>query len=88
MANFVLIPINNKQTLDGIIKERFGNDSYRLPNGEWLVNYDGTSKQLSDEIGITDGKIGSTIVLNISGYWGRANRDIWEWLRIKTEKND
>lgn len=88
MANFVLIPISNKQTLEGKIKERFGNDAYPLPNGEWLVNYDGTSKQLSDEIGITDGKLGSTIVLNISGYWGRANRDIWEWLKVNTAKND
>lgn len=82
MENFVIIPINNKQAIDDAIKARFGNNSYRLPNGEWLVNYDGTSRQLSDHVGITDGKLGSAIVLNFSGYWGRASKDIWEWLKV------
>jgi hypothetical protein len=82
MATFVIIPADKDHApLDKAIAEKFGNKSFCLPQGEWFVSYDGTSTQLSNELGISDGAIGAAVVLNFSGYWGRAGKDIWEWLK-------
>ena len=81
MANFIVIPLStDKESLNKAISEKFGNACYCLSNGDWLVSYVGTSKQLSDDLGLSDGETGSAIVINFSGYWGYASNDIWEWL--------
>ena len=81
MANFIVIPLSKEnQLLNELIPEKFGNACLCLPNGDWLISYAGTSKQLSDELGISDGSNGSTVIVNFSGYWGYADNDIWEWL--------
>lgn len=82
MATFAIIPADkDHDSLDKAIAGKFGNKSFRLPQGEWFVSYDGTSTQLSNELGISDGAKGAAVVLNFSGYWGRAGKDIWEWLK-------
>lgn len=81
MATFVVIPTVGNSNFDDEFPEFFGNKCLRLPNGEWLVSYDGTSKQLSDELGISENKNASALVLNFSAYWGRASNDIWEWIK-------
>ena len=81
MTTFIIIPtIGNHSKLNEEIPKRFGNDAIILPKGEWLIRYSGTSKQLSDDIGISTDSENSTIVLSTNGYWGRASKDIWEWL--------
>jgi hypothetical protein len=81
MANFIVIPLpTGNQILNELIPERFGKDSFALENGDWLVSFSGTSKQLSEEIGVSDGANGGAVVLNFSGYWGYATNDIWEWI--------
>ena len=68
MANFVVIPLSKDTTqLSKIISDKYGNDAYSLENGDTLVSYTGTSKQLSDELGITEGVNGNALVLNFSG---------------------
>jgi len=85
MASFVLIPTDpDNADLDEALRAQFGNAAYRLPRGEWLVSYEGTSKQLTDMLGISEGKLGTVVALNFSGYWGRASKDIWEWLKENT----
>lgn len=85
MATFVIIPTETNPKLDEIVLSKFGKGSYQLPKGEWLVSYDGTSKQLCEEIGITDDNVGGAIVLNFSGYWGLASKNIWEWLKENSD---
>lgn len=85
MPHFVIIPTfaNNLEAFDNAIQSKFGKKCYKLPRGEWLVSFEGTSKQLSDELQISDGTLGvSAIVLNFSGYFGRAGKDIWEWIAV------
>lgn len=84
MNQFVVIPtMSETSTLDAKVQARFGTKCFQLPLGQWLVAYDGTSKQLSDELGISEGEVGVTaLVLGISGYFGRANKDIWEWMSV------
>ena len=82
MANFIVIPLStDKENLNKLISEKFGNACFCLPNGDWLISYTGTSKQLSEDLNITDGgNGGNAVILNFHGYWGLANNDIWEWL--------
>ncbi len=85
MALFVIIPtaVGDSPALDAAVESRFGKKCFKLPRGEWLVSFEGTSKQLSDELKISTGELGVTsIVLNFSGYFGRANKGIWEWLSV------
>ena len=44
-----------------------------------MLSYDGTSRQLSDELDISTGNNGA-VIMNISAYWGFASREVWEWL--------
>ena len=81
MANFIVIPLStDKENLNKLISEKFGNACYCLSNGDWLVSYIGTSKQLSDDLGLSGGENGSAIVLNFYGHYGYAGNDIWEWI--------
>lgn len=83
MTTFIISPSDQssqqRAELDEIIKAQFGNKCHPFSNG-WLVAYDGTSRQLSDALGISDGNFGSALVLNFSGHWGRAPSDLWEWI--------
>jgi len=81
MATFVIIPTGNPQSFEAVIPERFGVNCYKLPRGEWLVVFDGTSKQLSESLEIAQGREG--VVLSFSGYFGYASKDIWEWIAAK-----
>lgn len=86
MNIYVIIPTQPTHTkLDELIKKEFEGYNYHLPQGEWLVAFNGTSRELSDKLGISDGSNGSAIIVGISGYYGRASTDLWEWIRVKSE---
>lgn len=81
MSTFVVIPISgNTAKIDGALGA-YKNKALKLDRGEWLVSYDGTSKQLSDDLGISNDDTLSAIVIGFSAYWGRASADIWEWIK-------
>lgn len=81
MATFVVISLEqDKDAFNKLIADKFGNASFRLDNGDWLVSYVGTSKQLSDDLDVTNGDKGSVIILNFNGYFGYAKNSIWEWI--------
>lgn len=53
----------------------------------WLVAADGvTAKDVSDKLGMTDGTVGSGIVLTTAGYFGRAPTNVWEWMTAKAPR--
>lgn len=85
MATFIVVPIGQNAEIGRALSEKFENKAFELPRGEWLVSYDGTSRQLSEHVGISTpegpGEMGSALVLNFSGYWGLASKDVWEWLK-------
>lgn len=74
-----------RATLASELRARFGNACYQLPNGQWLVSYDGTSKQFSDAFDLSSGRCGSLIVFLIGGYWGYSSKEVWEWLSVYTK---
>lgn len=58
----------------------------------WLIKYEGTTLELSNFLGITGqpegiaSPVGSSMVVPISGYYGRGPTDMWEWLKIRFEQ--
>ena len=81
MATFVVIPTASVTAkLAANVTEKFGNKAYKLPMGQWLVAYDGTSKQLSEHLPIEASE--PAIIFNFNGYYGIADPSIWEWLAV------
>ena len=64
--------------------EKLGAETYyELKSDTWLILFDGTTRKLSEEIGIRNGTNGSGVVAAIAGYSGRASSELWEWLKVK-----
>lgn len=89
MATFVILPTSEQSvaTLDAAVRP-LGPTAYRLPRGEWLVKFEGTSKQLAEQVGISTSAdprpptAPMGVVLHFSSYWGHAPKDVWEWIDL------
>lgn len=80
MAVFLIVPTSHEAALAAAITAKLPGKYHMLPKGEYLASFVGTSKELSDLLGVTDGTGGLAVIASISGYNGRAPNDIWEWI--------
>jgi hypothetical protein len=78
----VLTPTDNLQ-LEAAMTALFPDNHLKVGPGQYLVAGKGTAVDISNTLGITDGRNGNGIVLSTSSYYGRAGNNIWEWMRIK-----
>lgn len=94
MSVFLVIPLaNNLEEVDKAVRLAIPeSDSYRLQgDAGWLVNFNGTSIDLCNTLGITGqpagerSPVGSTLVSPVTSYYGRGPSDMWEWMRVKLE---
>lgn len=88
MAIFSIIPQSgpNGEFLQDALYKAFGDTKcLTLGNGCWLVSASGTAQDISTQIGLTEGAVGSAIVLEVSSYYGRANPAIWSWIKTNWE---
>lgn len=69
------------------IKTAFPDNSLQVSDrGQWLIVGEGTAREISNKIGITGIEpppIGASIVFSVSGYFGRASSEVWEWIAVK-----
>jgi hypothetical protein len=55
---------------------------YTIEEGKWIIESSATtSKELSDSLEIPDTE--AFLVVPVTGYFGRAKPDLWEWLAAK-----
>ena len=55
----------------------------RLAHNAWLLDYDGTTQALVEDIGIrTKDVVGSGIAFPVTNYSGRSVTNTWEWLKL------
>lgn len=78
----VLIPVENPQ-LEATLVSLYPNDHIKVGPGQYLVAAKSTAVDLSNALGITDGKNGNGIILTTSAYYGRSGNNIWEWMKLK-----
>jgi hypothetical protein len=61
------------------------NSTYSVKKDTWLIDYEGTTKEVAEMLGVRTGDA-SGIVFPISNYAGKHKRDIWEWLALHSAK--
>lgn len=84
---FAILAEPENNVLQAAIIANFPNDYILIRPGQWLIAAGGTAKEISDRLGITPaGASGSAVVVSISGYYGRAGTQIWEWVASKLGK--
>jgi hypothetical protein len=87
MAIFAIIaqPSSGPDNLESAIARAYKDNFLQLGAGNWLVADSVTSKEVSDKLGVTDGKNGSAVVIEVASYYGRASTNIWSWVKNKWE---
>jgi len=72
--------------LEEAVKSKFSGNFFSMGRSQWLVASEGTAREVSDKLGITGVEppiVGSSMVFGISGYYGRASVEVWEWIAAK-----
>ena len=94
MPVYLVTPlINNAARIKAAVDARLsGGDVHELQGSAgWLVDFRGTSVELSNLIGITspEGKpaesLGSALVTSVGSYYGLGPAAMWEWLKTRFE---
>lgn len=88
MSVFVVLSKIDNEKLEKVIQSEFPIDHYKIAATQWLISAEGTAMQLTEKLGILDQEKGPgpAVVFAISGYYGRASMDMWEWIKNKLEK--
>ena len=88
MAIFAVISDQpNPAINDKIIASYAENDRYKLNDNVWLIVADKLAETIGQELGIAGGASGWVVVFGISpAYFGWHNKNLWEWLSLKTAK--
>jgi hypothetical protein len=81
MAIFAIMTSDQNSALKAALDTVYPLKYLAVGPGQWLVASQGTAADVSNALGITDGKNGNGIVVSVSGYFGRANPNIWEWIK-------
>jgi hypothetical protein len=82
MAIFAILGSNDLEKLGTSIADHYPGQFFKLTESQWFVFVDHgmTTVEVSDKIGITTGDGLNGVVLGINSYWGRATKQLWEWL--------
>ena len=73
--------------LPTVLSEVFPEDHIQIRAGQWFVVGAGTAKDISDKLKITPGtEAGAAVIVAVSGYYGRASSQVWEWVAAKVGK--
>jgi|SRR5580700_5492884 hypothetical protein len=85
------VVLSQRPEMDGrvaeAVKTAFPDSFFQMSDrGQWLVVGEGTAREVSNKIGITGvepATIGTSVVFAVSGYFGRASSEMWEWVAVK-----
>lgn len=77
------------ETLEANIDRLYRERSKKLGNrSAWIVAEDDTAQAVSEKLGINSGEGGiSAIVTTISNYFGRAEPELWAWIKVQWESS-
>jgi len=90
MTIFAVIPQPNPRTaqLGAAVESNFSDENYKLEDGGgWLIASKRPTQEISNLLGVTDGTNGAALVFEIASYFGRANPNIWTWIKTKWESS-
>ena len=56
---------------------------FKVADNAWFATYSGTATEAAEEFGVrTENLVGTGVVASVSNVAGRANPDLWEWLKL------
>lgn len=62
--------------------------SYEIKDDTWLVDYEGTTRELAERIGIRPiDSPSSGVVFPITNFSGKHRSDLWEWLKLHVPRD-
>jgi hypothetical protein len=79
MRVFVVVATRDGPKVEAALKEY---QHLPVKDDVWLVAFDGTTRELAQNIGIRSGDTSPGLVCAISGYSGRLPKEAWEWLSL------
>lgn len=94
MPVYIAVPLlKDIEPFKKALQQTISSDSfYQLQaDSGYLINYSGTTVELSDHIGVTghkDGDLpttGSCIIVPVTSYYGRGPATMWEWIKTRIE---
>jgi len=83
MTLYAVMTTGDNAGLQAALNTHFPNDHLKVASGQYLVAAKLTVIELSNTLGISAGINGGGLVLSIAAYYGRADQNIWEWMRLK-----
>jgi len=82
MAVFAIIASSAPQLLKAAVTTQYGASHFQFTDNVWFVSDTGTTKDVADKLGISDGKVGALgAVLQFGAYSGRATGSVWTWMQ-------
>ena len=91
MTVFAILMPSAQPALAESIKSKFPTDNFSITDTQWLISTTGTAAELSAKLGVYDAanpqvpQIGLAVIFATSSYFGRAQQNVWEWLKTKLE---
>jgi hypothetical protein len=82
----IAVPPKNIEKLEASIVRTYEKTHLKLSDDSWLISGTGTAQEISEALNIGGGENGSAIVFSISNYFGRANPNVWAWIKSRLEK--
>jgi hypothetical protein len=84
MPVFVVIGTVNPEAIKTAVVAQYGANHFEFSPTAWFVSDTGTTKDISDKLGITTG-VGDVqgAVLRFDAYSGRAAATAWTWIQTK-----
>jgi len=72
------------QALPVRLEEAFADNYIQIRPGQWFVVGTGTANEISTKLKVTPGnESGPAVIVAVSGYFGRASSQVWEWVAAK-----
>lgn len=91
MAIYMVTPMagNHEEIRKAVEQKKL--DAFLVPNTEsFLVSFNGTAVELSDEVGITKegsrGELGAALVSGFGAYYGIGSTQLWDWIKNRLER--
>jgi hypothetical protein len=82
MAIFLVRVTRGPEAVGNQIKTLVPDDHLALATDTWLIDYPGTTRQLAEALGfLGEAAPSAGLVVAIDNYSGRANPDVWKWLK-------
>jgi hypothetical protein len=85
MSIFAITAPASNTAIGPAIETQFKDQYFKAWQGHWFVSTSGTAMEVANKLSVADGSVGTVIVVSVANYWGRANPEVWEWLKSRLE---